>query len=290
MTAVNAMQEALLRKTEPDEERMFLDGKGSLKIYKLGDAIIGRGTFKPGWRWSQHVKPIAGTDSCQAEHTGLMLTGTMCVRMDDGQELEFHAGDTFHMRPGHDAWIVGDETCELLDFSGATHYAVPHAHMQAMASAGSSQTEERNKQVVMQGYENFSRGDIDGLIASYTDDIEWLGYDSPNVPFAGNYHGIEGVRQFFQNLGGSMQALHFEPRQMIAEGNRVAVLGHGHWKIDSTGREVDSDWCHLFELRDGKVCRFQDFDDSAQFSQAFGMDAAAMMGRGQGEARPPLHS
>ena len=291
MASANAMSEALQRKTSdmPDEERMFLDGKGSLKIYKVGGATIGHGTFKPGWRWSQHVKPIAGTDSCQAAHTGLMLAGRMVVRMDDGEQVEYHAGDNFYMRPGHDAWVVGDQTCELLDFSGAAQYAVPHAHAAAMAGTGSEHAEQ-NKQVVMRGYENFSRGDIEALIASYTDDIEWIGYESPNVPFSGSYHGKDGVRQFFQNLGGSMHALRFEPQQMIAEGDRVAVLGHGTWKIDANGQQVDSDWCHLFELRDGKICRFQDFDDTAQFSQAFGMEAGAMLNRGQEQGRPPLHS
>lgn len=290
MAALNEMQEALQRKSldMPDEERMFLDGKGSLKIYKVGGATIGRGTFQPGWRWSQHVKPIAGTDSCQAEHTGLVLNGAMCVRMDDGEEVEYHAGDSFYMRPGHDAWVVGNTTCELLDFSGATHYAVPHAHAESMTGAGTQQA-ETNRQTVMQGYEDFSRGDIEALLARYTDDVEWVGYDSANIPFAGSYHGKEGVRQFFQNLGGAMQALHFEPRQMICEGDRVAVLGHGSWKLNN-GRQVDSDWCHVFELRDGKVCRFQDFDDTGQFSEAFGMDAGAMMSRGQQPGQAPMHS
>jgi ketosteroid isomerase-like protein/quercetin dioxygenase-like cupin family protein len=296
MAALNEMQEALQRKGQdsPDEERMFLDGKGSLKIYKVGGAIIGRGTFEPGWRWSQHVKPMVGTDSCQAEHTGLMLAGTLCVRMDDGEEVEYHAGDSFYMRPGHDAWVVGDTRCELLDFSGATHYAEPHAQAQSMASAGNEQTEqaeqaEQNRQTVMQGYEDFSRGDIEALLSRYTDDVEWVGYDSAIIPFAGSYHGKEGVRQFFQSLGGAMQALNFEPGQAICEGDRVAVLGHGMWKL-SNGQQVDSDWCHVFELRDGKICRFQDFDDTGQFSEAFGMDAGAMLSRTQQQGQAPLHS
>jgi ketosteroid isomerase-like protein len=281
------MQEALQRKDTPDEERMFLDGMGSLKVYKVGSSIVGRGTFKPGWRWSKHVKPIAGTESCQAAHTGIMLAGTLCVRMDDGEEVEYHAGDSFYMAPGHDAWVVGDETCDLLDFSGSANYAVPHSHAQSTATASSA---ENNKRVVMQGYEDFGRGDIDAVIARYTDDIEWVGYESPNIPFAGNFHGKDGVRHFFQSLGSSMQALRFEPRQAIAEGNMVAVLGHGTWKLTANGQEVDSDWCHLFELRDGKVCRFQDFDDSGQMAQAFGMGTAGMMGMSQDQGRPPLHS
>ena len=84
---------------------------------------IGLGTFEPGWRWSENVKPLASTDSCQVEHIGYVLQGRMALKMDDGKEHEFGPGDTFHMPPGHDAWIVGDEKCVLLDFGGLKGYA-----------------------------------------------------------------------------------------------------------------------------------------------------------------------
>ena len=71
--------------------------------------MVGHGTFEPGWRWSEHVKPLSGTDSCQVEHIGYVLKGRMKVVMDGGEELEVGPGDVFHMPPGHDAWIVGDE-------------------------------------------------------------------------------------------------------------------------------------------------------------------------------------
>src|SRR6266581_5737087 len=103
---------------QPDEVRPFKDGKGSVRVVSLSNGDVGYGTFEPGWRWSEHVKPIAGTDSCQVEHTGYVLKGRMALRMDDGTEREFGPGETFHMPPGHDAWIVGDEKCVLLDFGG----------------------------------------------------------------------------------------------------------------------------------------------------------------------------
>jgi quercetin dioxygenase-like cupin family protein len=106
-----------------DEVREFLDGKGHLDLVDLNGHAVGRGTFEPGWRWSEHVKPMAGTDSCEVEHIGYVLEGRMAVRMDDGSEREFRSGETFHMPPGHDAWIVGDETCVLLDFGGLKGYA-----------------------------------------------------------------------------------------------------------------------------------------------------------------------
>ena len=107
----------------PDETRDFLDGKGRVELVDLNGHAVGRGTFEPGWRWSEHVKPIAGTDSCQVDHIGYILQGRMALKMDDGTEREFGAGDTFHMPPGHDAWIVGDEACIMLDFGGLKGYA-----------------------------------------------------------------------------------------------------------------------------------------------------------------------
>lgn len=105
----------------PDETRPF--PKGKMEVVKLGDVTIGRGTFEPGWKWSECVKPIAGTHSCQVAHTGYMISGRMHVVMDDGSEDEFGPGGAMVIPPGHDAWIVGDETCVLIDFTGATHYA-----------------------------------------------------------------------------------------------------------------------------------------------------------------------
>jgi Cupin domain len=107
----------------PDEVREFTDGKGRVELVDLNGHAVGLGTFEPGWRWSQNVKPIAGTDSCEVEHIGYVLEGRMALKMDDGTEREFGPGDTFHMPPGHDAWIVGDERCVLLDFGGLKGYA-----------------------------------------------------------------------------------------------------------------------------------------------------------------------
>lgn len=106
-----------------DEVREFIDGNGRVQLVGLNGHTVGRGTVEPGWRWSQHVKPIAGTETCQVDHIGDVLQGRMPLAMDDGTEREFGPGDTFHMPPGHDAWIVGDEACVLLDFGGVKGYA-----------------------------------------------------------------------------------------------------------------------------------------------------------------------
>src|SRR5206468_11925959 len=87
-----------------------------LSTLSLHDALPICATFEPGWKWSESVKPIAGTDSCQVAHTGYQLSGRMVVRMDDGSEHEFRPGDAGIIPPGHDAWVVGrseEHTSEL---------------------------------------------------------------------------------------------------------------------------------------------------------------------------------
>jgi hypothetical protein len=106
----------------PDETRPF-EGNGQVEIVTIEGRAIGRGTFEPGWRWSQNVKPIAGTDSCQTHHLGYVLSGRMKVFMDGGQEAEAGPGDVFMIHPGHDAEVQGDETCVTLEFGDAAHYA-----------------------------------------------------------------------------------------------------------------------------------------------------------------------
>jgi quercetin dioxygenase-like cupin family protein len=98
----------------PDETRPFV-AKGKMDVVKLGDVIVGRGVFEPGWRWSEHVKPIAKTDSCQGTHAGYVLSGRMKIVMDDGSEQEVGPGDGVFIAPGHDAWTVGDEPCVMVD-------------------------------------------------------------------------------------------------------------------------------------------------------------------------------
>lgn len=114
----------LTRRTfdQPDEVRP-LGGAGQVDLINTDEGAVGRATFLPGWKWSEHVKPIAQTDSCQAAHTGYVVSGRMKVVMDDGEELEFGAGDFAVMKPGHDAWILGDEPCVVIDWQGMADYA-----------------------------------------------------------------------------------------------------------------------------------------------------------------------
>ncbi|MFF8278425.1 cupin domain-containing protein [Streptomyces lateritius] len=108
-----------------DETRPFEDGKGKLDLVNSDRGPVGRAVFEPGWQWSKHVKPIAGTDSCQADHVGYVVSGRMKIVMDDGASEEVGPGDFFTVTPGHDAWVVGDEPCVALDWNGFGGYAVP---------------------------------------------------------------------------------------------------------------------------------------------------------------------
>jgi uncharacterized cupin superfamily protein len=108
---------------KPDETRNF-KAHGHMDVVTLGDFTLGRGTFEPGWRWSEDVKPIAGTESCMTHHTGICLSGSMTIRSDDGTETTVGPGDVFVLAPGHDAWTLGDEPCVMYD-TGVAAYAKP---------------------------------------------------------------------------------------------------------------------------------------------------------------------
>jgi len=106
----------------PDETRPF-EGKGEAKMVELAGHTVGYGTYEPGWKWSENVKPIAGTDSCQVAHFGYVLSGGMVVHMDDGQDMEIKAGDVVAIPPGHDAEVTGSEPCVMVDFGAIASYA-----------------------------------------------------------------------------------------------------------------------------------------------------------------------
>lgn len=109
----------------PDETR-DLSGMGTVQVVKIGDLTASRSTFKPGWRWSEHVRPIVGGESCQVLHQSFVLSGRLRVRSNDGSEEEYGAGDVWVIQPGHDAWVVGNEDVVALDFApGTESYGKP---------------------------------------------------------------------------------------------------------------------------------------------------------------------
>ncbi len=105
----------------PDEVRTFDNGK--VELVRFEGSVIGRATLQPGWKWSQDVKHLVGTRSCQAPHFQYQLSGRMHVVMDDGSQFETGPGDVSLIQPGHDAWVIGDEPVVVVDWSGMEHYA-----------------------------------------------------------------------------------------------------------------------------------------------------------------------
>jgi quercetin dioxygenase-like cupin family protein len=91
----------------------------------VGPMALGRATYEPGWRWSTHVGAGTGESSCPVEHVELVLSGAAAVRMDGGAERVMRAGEFFHVPPGHDSWVVGDEPYVSLHIMGSETYAVP---------------------------------------------------------------------------------------------------------------------------------------------------------------------
>jgi quercetin dioxygenase-like cupin family protein len=116
------MDVILRRFEQPDETRVMQ--KGKFELVHIGGLTIGRATYEPGWRWSEHVGPTVGAHRCSVEHVGLVLAGTATAALEDGRVFELRAGELFYIPPiPHDSWVVGDEPYVSLHFLGADHYA-----------------------------------------------------------------------------------------------------------------------------------------------------------------------
>jgi hypothetical protein len=105
----------------PVETREF--SLGRFELYRIGGREIGRAVYAPGWRWSENVRPFTGTDLCESDHLGFVVSGSAGVRMADGTEFVLNAGDFFAIPPGHDSWVIGEEEYVSLHLLGADAYA-----------------------------------------------------------------------------------------------------------------------------------------------------------------------
>jgi len=122
---MNSEQVAVILKSfdAPDEARVMQ--KGKFELVHVGGMTIGRATYEPGWKWSEHVGPSVGATRCPVEHVGLVLSGTATVAFDDGRVVELHAGDLFYVPSvPHDSWVIGDAPYVSLHFLGAEKYAI----------------------------------------------------------------------------------------------------------------------------------------------------------------------
>ena len=111
----------LKRFEQPDELRQF--EKGKFELVNIAGMTIGRATYSPGWKWSEHVGRSIGKKSCDVEHVGIVISGRATAAMDDGKVIEMKAGDIFYIAPGHDSWVVGNEPYVSLHLMGANRYA-----------------------------------------------------------------------------------------------------------------------------------------------------------------------
>ena len=130
--------------------------------------------------------------------------------------------------------------------------------------------EQDNVKVVQAAYAAFGRGDIPGVAKTLADGVEWNIPGAASVPVAGTIRGREQVAQWFGKLAEHQTPQQFEPREFIAQGDRVAVVGHYRWLVKRSGRTFEADWVHMFKLRDGAVVHFQEFSDTAARAEAYG--------------------
>jgi hypothetical protein len=105
---------------EAGDIRRFPNGR--MDVVRMGGSVVGRGTFEPGFKWSESIGPIVGTTSCLLPHAGYVISGAMGIAMDDGRELTLAAGEAIQIAPGHDAWTIGDEPCVVLEVLSAERY------------------------------------------------------------------------------------------------------------------------------------------------------------------------
>ena len=115
------MRPVVKRFDSADEKRTF--ELGEFELLTLGNVAVGRASYDPGWKWSEHVGKAAGKTSCDIEHVCLVVSGRLVIAMDDGTEVEVQAGDLFYCPPGQDSWVVGDERYVSLHFQGGKQYA-----------------------------------------------------------------------------------------------------------------------------------------------------------------------
>lgn len=186
------MAQLLISNLDQEGEGRPFRAHGHAVLANAGAVAVLRGTFEPGWRWSTDVAPLAGTSSCQVHHQGLVLAGSMQIRMDDGGEYELHAGDLFDIAPGHDGWVEGDEACVMLDIApGATRYAVGRP-------SDIEEPEDAGMKLVRRGYAAFNTGDVDTLRGILASDA--VHHVPGSGPLAGTYKGPKQILDYYGRL------------------------------------------------------------------------------------------
>jgi ketosteroid isomerase-like protein len=185
------MTQVLISNLAKDGEKRPFKANGYALVGSAGGASFTHATFEPGWRWSTDVAPIAGTTSCQTRHLGYVISGQMHVVTDDGTEVDVRAGDAFDLPSGHDAYVVGNEPCVMVDVS-------PQATTYARGGSPTPMAEDRYQALVRKGFNAFNTGDLTTLAAMFSKDV------TQHVPgqgrFAGSHKGIDSVLDYYRQL------------------------------------------------------------------------------------------
>jgi ketosteroid isomerase-like protein len=135
--------------------------------------------------------------------------------------------------------------------------------------------EQANIETVQEAYGAFARGDIEGVLATLTEDVVWKMPGEPGIPFAGTRHGQSGVGEFFRLLNVTDEVLQFEPREFFAKGDKVVVLGLYRARARATGKIIDYEWAQVFTLQNGKISGWAEFCDTAAIAAAYILQSTA---------------
>lgn len=135
--------------------------------------------------------------------------------------------------------------------------------------------EKENTALVQQGYKLFTQGDIPGLLKLMSPNVTWELPKLENVPFTGKFQGVDGVGRFFTALTGAMDILKYEPREFIAQGNKVVVLGESRYRVKNQRDEIDDKWVDVLTVENGQVTRYEQYGNTAQLERAFSSHAMA---------------
>ena len=225
------MAECMISNLERDGEGRRFQAHGHAVLANAGGVSVLRGTFEPGFRWSEDVAPIAGTTSCQVRHLGYVLSGTMHIRMDDGSESDIGPGDVVDIPAGHDAWVTGEAALEMVDVSpDATRYA-------ATRPTDIASPDDQWMTLVRRGYAAFNAGDVETLATLFSSDV--IQHVPGHGPLAGTYKGIEAVLGYYGRLAeltdGTFRAdlvdVHGDGSGHVCAVHQISAVRHGAKRV-----------------------------------------------------------
>lgn len=240
-TGVGAHVETLdmINLDTPTEVRQF--EKGRFEVYHVGPAVLGRATYEPGWRWSEHVGPTVGSASCQVEHVGLVLSGQAIARMDDGTERLMKAGDLFYVPPGHDSWVIGDEPYVSLHILGSEGYAAP---------ADEHPTTPGHIERLESLYHAFNARDIELVLEQLGESVDW-----PNTWEGGRLHGRNAVRDYWNRQWATIDP-RVEPTAYSSTSDGAIRVTVNQTVRDLRGALLDERQVqHVYHFRDGLIAK-----------------------------------